>query len=80
MRRLESVATTRSSVFAIWITIGFFEVDENGSVNDNELGADIGDVTRHRGFFLVDRSIPVAFEPGNTHNAEKAVLLRRFIE
>jgi hypothetical protein len=37
-------------------------------------------VTRHRSFFLIDRSIPVAYEPGKRHNADKMVLLRRFIE
>jgi hypothetical protein len=29
---------------------------------------------------MVDRSIPVAFEPGENHNVDRAILLRRFIE
>ena len=37
-------------------------------------------VTRHRAFYMIDRSIPVAFEPGENHNVDRAILLRRFIE
>ena len=45
-----------------------------------EMGSDVGQVTRHRAFYVVDRSIPVAFEPGKNHNVEKAILLRRHLE
>ena len=45
-----------------------------------ELGSDAGTVKRHRAFYIIDRSIPVAFEPGENHNVDRAVLLRRFIE
>jgi hypothetical protein len=47
--------TTRSNVFAVWLTVGFFEVDDQG-----QLGAEINKVEnrqiRHRLFALVDRS------------------------
>lgn len=88
MQRFANLVTTRSNVYAIWITVGFFEV-ENVSPSDRtprgyrlgrEIGWDTGEATRHRSFYIVDRSIPVAFEPGQRHNAEKAILLRRFIE
>jgi hypothetical protein len=78
-QRLGAVATTRSSVFSIWITIGYFEVDEYGRVGP-ELGADEGQVRRNRAFYMVDRSIPVACEPGKNHNVDKAVLVRTIIE
>jgi len=45
-----------------------------------ELGADTGEIKRHRGFYIIDRSIPVAYEPGRKHNADRTILLRRFIE
>jgi hypothetical protein len=45
-----------------------------------ELGLDTAQVRRHRAFFLVDRTIPVAFVPGQNHNVDKCVLVRRFIE
>jgi hypothetical protein len=45
-----------------------------------EVGIDTGEVRRHRAFYIVDRTIPVAFQPGRNHNVDKCVLLRRFIE
>jgi hypothetical protein len=37
-------------------------------------------VRRHRAFYIIDRSIPVAFQRGQDYNVEKCILLRRFIE
>ena len=45
-----------------------------------EIGIDTGEVERHRSFYIIDRSIPVAFEPGENHNVEDTILLKRFIE
>jgi hypothetical protein len=73
--RLANVATTRSHVFAVWVTVGFFD-----PVTGMELGADTGDVKRHRGFYIFDRSIPVAYETGKDHNVRDAILLRRIIQ
>jgi hypothetical protein len=89
LQRLGNSVTTRSNVYAIWVTVGLFEVEHAqpdpttspfGYRLGAELGWDTGDLHRHRAFYVVDRSIPVAFEPGKRHNAERAVLLRRFIE
>lgn len=78
-QRLGSVATTRSSVFSIWVTIGYFEVDQFGRVG-REIGSDEGQVQRNRAFYMIDRSIPVACEPGRDHNVDKAILVRTIIE
>ncbi len=93
--RLGNMATTRSNVYAIWITVGYFEMEPNldntGAVAYDEfhpdglrlaqeLGLDTAQVRRHRAFFMVDRTIPVGFVPGENHNVDKCVLLRRFIE
>jgi hypothetical protein len=45
-----------------------------------EVGADSGEVTRHRSFFMIDRSIPVGFMPGSRLNTDDCVLVRRLIE
>jgi hypothetical protein len=92
--RLGNLVTTRSNVYAVWITMGYFEVEPSPDANTpaglqahpdgfrlgKELGSDAGTVNRHRAFYMIDRSIPVAFEPGENHNVDRAVLLRRFIE
>jgi hypothetical protein len=109
IQRLENLTTTRSNEYAVWITVGFFEmepvpashrqalVDLNpagpqvgqelfdrlypeGMWLTTEMGSDTGQVQRYRGFYIIDRSIPVAFEPGRNHNVDRAILLRRRIE
>ncbi len=78
--RLANLTTTRSNVFAVWVTMGFFEVNASGNVTTNELGETSGGVKRYRAFYLIDRSIPVGFERGINHNAENVILLRRMLQ
>jgi len=77
--RLSNLTTNRSSVFAIWITVAYFEVDGNGLVGE-EVGIDTGEAVRNRGFYVFDRSIPMAFEPGRNHNVERGILVQSIIE
>jgi hypothetical protein len=114
MTRLENLVTTQSNVYAVWITIGFFEVKEadferfrtiqqslpsspvpfgnaeiealyrrvypDGYEFSREAGLDEGEATRLRGFYIIDRSRPAAFEPGIDNNIENVIRLRRRIE
>jgi hypothetical protein len=92
MMRLNNLVTTNSNVFAVWVTVGYFELEPNGTPMQidlahpdgyrlsQELGVDSGEVKRHRAFFYIDRSIPAAFEPGKDHNVERTILLRRYLE
>ena len=66
--RLANTTTTRSNVFGIWITV------RESVANDPD------SIKLHRAFYIFDRSIPVAFEPGKDHNVWDAVLLRRIIQ
>jgi hypothetical protein len=77
--KLANISTDRSSVFAIWITVGFFEIDDDGRLGA-EVGSDTGDTKRHRGFYIFGRSIPVGFEPGKNHNVERGILVQSIIE
>jgi hypothetical protein len=72
MNRLNNSVTTRSNVFAIWVTIGYFDA--------NSSNVEVEPVKRHRAFYIFDRSIPVGYEPGKNHNVLDAVLLRRIIQ
>ena len=100
LTRLGNLVTTHSNVYAVWVTVGFFEVEENRPLPPNppnlapvfdpshpdglrlgqEIGLDTGETKRHRSFFLIDRSIPAAFERGQNHNIDRTILLRRVLE
>jgi len=87
-QKLGNMLTTRSNVYAVWITVGFFEVERvpidpghpDGYQIGMELGSDIGDVTRHRAFYIIDRTRPVGFIRGQDINVDDAILLERIIE
>ena len=118
MQRLSGLTTTRSNVFAVWVTVGYFEVERcNPGVNmpacdpdgndltaamlsnpnykwyyyyqaiypdgytyGKELGADFGETQRHRGFSIIDRSVPVDFRRGNSVNYEDTILMKHVID
>jgi hypothetical protein len=107
MSRLGNLVTNRSNVFAVWITVGYFEVEKapNWAANENnvqarfggdinlynrvypdgymlgrEVGSETGNTKRHRGFYIVDRSEPVGFKPGEDLNVENMIRVRRRIE
>jgi hypothetical protein len=88
--RLGNLVTTHSNVFAVWITVGYFEVrpwqqgpdlgHPDGYELLQELGSDTGNIERHRAFYIIDRTIPVGFSRGKDLNAENAIILKRIIE
>jgi hypothetical protein len=54
--------TTRSNVFAVWITIGFFDWDPVNKQIGAEIGRAEGRNVRHRLFAVIDRSNLLAFQ------------------
>jgi hypothetical protein len=79
MSRLSNLTTTHSNVFAVWVTIGYFEwTEEDGLIQEHK--ASSGENSRHRSFFIIDRSIPVGYLPGQDFNVTDTILLRRYLE
>jgi hypothetical protein len=62
LSKISNNLTTRSNVFAVWITVGFFEVDAQGRLGA-EVGKADGRQVRHRMFAIVDRSVHDFFSP-----------------
>ncbi len=79
LTRLGNLTSHNSNVFSVWVTVGYFEVDERGNLG-KELGYDSGQITRNRFFYIIDRSIPVPYEPGGGHDASKVIVLQRALQ
>ena len=75
-----NLVTTRSNVYAVWMTLGFFETDKKGNLTAGPVEAGGSDLERHRAFYLIDRSIPVGYEQGQDHNTEDVFRMKRYIE
>lgn len=86
--KLANLTTTRSNVYAVWITMGDFEVEavpiDDAHPDGYALGAErsnaAGEMRRHRAFYLYDRTVPVGFQRGSDLNAANGLLLEQFIE
>ena len=78
--RLANLASEQSNVFAVWVTVGLFEVDGTTLGVRQELGSDTGNVRRAKGFFIIDRSVPAMYRPGEVNNAMNTVQLYRVID
>lgn len=87
-QKLGNLVTNRSNVYALWITLGKFEVQQvpisttnpDGYQLIQELGTATGEIERQRGFYLIDRSIPVGFSRGQNLNVERTLLIERILD
>jgi hypothetical protein len=77
--RLSEMTTTRSNVFAVWVTTGYFEIESNGTLG-KEIGYDDGTIERHRDFYIIDRSIPVGFIRGEKLNTNRVIIHKKSLE
>jgi hypothetical protein len=95
MQRVMNLTTVRTHQFAVWITVGFFEVKREGDIAligdplyyraafdvlGPEIGASTAENTRYRSFFVVDRLKLTGFDPDSMGAYQAAVLYRRTIE
>ena len=88
-----NLTTPRTHQYAVWITIGFFEVKRQGDLGmfaynptlafdilGPEIGAANGKNMRYRGFFLVDRLHLTGFNPASPHGFQQAIVYRQRIQ
>ncbi|MEZ6138209.1 MAG: hypothetical protein R3C53_25270 [Pirellulaceae bacterium] len=77
--RLKNLTASNSNVYAVRVVLGYFEFDPATGLG-REYGEDEGKVKRHKGFYIMDRSIPAAYREGEDLNTDNCILLRRIIE
>jgi len=93
LQRVMNLTTTRTHQYAVWITIGFFEVTRQGDLGmlafnpqlafdilGPEIGAANGKSTRYRGFYVVDRLKLTGFNPGSSSAFRTAVIYSQRIQ
>jgi hypothetical protein len=94
MQRIMNLTTVRTHQYAVWITIGFFQVKRQGDIGmasvgvptlaydlmGPENGALDGSNLRYRAFFLINRLGLTGFDPGNAGQFHQAVVYRNRIE
>jgi hypothetical protein len=94
LQRVMNLTTVRTHQYAVWITVGFFEVKRRGDVGMiasgnprlafDILGPEIGlpgdRRRRFRGFFLVDRLKLDGFDPTTTGLWHSAVVYRQILQ
>lgn len=77
--RMPNLVTDNSNTFAVWVTIGYFEVNPTNFQVGKEFGVEQGENTRPRAFYIIDRTIPVDFVPGQDTNVRDTILLERIL-
>ena len=77
--RLPNLITNQSNVFAMWVTVSLYEYDPVTGFG-NEYLDDNGLPKRERVFYIIDRSIPVGYKPGENLNTDRTILLKRKLD
>jgi len=89
LQKVMNLTTVRTHQYAVWVTVGFFEVNAQGNpqasppVPDTigpELGAADGHNVRYRSFFLLDRTRAAGYNPQDPGDFRDVITYRRRIE
>ena len=86
LQKMMNLTTVRTHQFAVWITVGFFEVTRRGQAQAliaDQLGQELipakNQKVRSRGFFILDRTRATGFNPADPGGAREVVTYRRRI-
>lgn len=83
LSKIAGNTTQRSNVFLVWVSVGFFEAYQPDPNNPAvvQIGAEMTDQARRRGFFVVDRSmLEDAWVPDFTNPANGYFDYSKFIQ
>jgi len=93
LHKVTNLTTVRTHQYAVWITVGFFEVTKQGDPMvgnvqpglaydrlGQELNVQNGKNIRYRSFFVIDRTRAVGFSPQAPGNFRECIVYRQPIE
>jgi hypothetical protein len=93
LQKLMNLSTVRTHQYAVWVTVGLFEVTKPGnpqlaatnpSLAVDQLGPEVGKAQgnnkRYRSFFVIDRARATGFNPREPGDFRELVIYRRRIE
>ncbi|MHC5536736.1 hypothetical protein ACYOEI_00500 [Singulisphaera rosea] len=93
LQKVTNLTTVRTHQYAVWITVGFFEVLQQGDpmvgnlqphLAFDKLGPELGILSgrniRYRSFFVIDRTKATGFNPQSPGNFRDCVVYRQTIE
>lgn len=93
LQKIINNSTVRTHQYAVWVTVGFFEVVSEGDPSKvgldpnlaidrlgKEIGRDSGQAVRYRMFAIVDRTRAIGFNPLAPEDFRKLVVFQRTIE
>jgi hypothetical protein len=78
LMRMPNLVSDNSQVFLLRFTLGFFEVDAQSQNLGREYKANVGENQRYKATYVIDRSIPVGFIPGQDLNARDVVIFESY--
>jgi hypothetical protein len=77
--RLPNLVTNQSNNFAVWVTVSLFEYDPVTEFGNEYIGPG-GTPIRDREFFIIDRTVPVGYKPGENLNTDRTILHKSKIQ
>jgi hypothetical protein len=80
LMRMPNLVADNSNTYSVWVTIGFFQIDPATLQVGQEYGIQEGTNVRPKAFYIIDRSVPVDFVPGQETDSRKTILLERILD
>jgi len=78
--RMPNLASDNSQTYVIRMTVGLFEVDPVNQSLGREYNEELGLNERYEAMFIIDRSRPVGFIPGQPLNARDVVVFEKYYQ
>ncbi|HBJ35112.1 MAG TPA: hypothetical protein DDZ51_10235 [Planctomycetaceae bacterium] len=78
--RMPNLASDNSQTYVIRMTIGLFEVEPVTQSLGREYNEELGLNERYEAMFIIDRSRPVGFIPGQALNARDVVVFEKYYQ